>query len=67
LGEPFLSGFNPGTLPRDLEDCGLLLLEDLNGSEAAAKYDRLGENGLGQSSFSHIALARVIGGNPEHA
>jgi methyltransferase (TIGR00027 family) len=67
LGEPFLSGFNPETLPRELADCGLLLLEDLNGSEVAAKYGRLGENGLGQSAFSHITLARVIQGNPRHA
>jgi methyltransferase (TIGR00027 family) len=63
MGEPFLSGFNPGTLPRDLQDCGLHLLEDLNGSEIAAKYCRTGENSLGQSTFSHIALARVIQGN----
>jgi methyltransferase (TIGR00027 family) len=63
MGEPFLSGFNPGTLHRDLEDCGLHLLEDLNGSEIAAKYDRTGENSLGQSTFSHIALAMVIQGN----
>jgi O-methyltransferase involved in polyketide biosynthesis len=33
--------------------------KDLNGSEMAAKYARLGESGLGQSAFSHIALARV--------
>jgi methyltransferase (TIGR00027 family) len=63
MGEPFLSGFNPGTLPRDLEDCGLHLLEDLDGSEIAAKYGRTGENGLGQSTFSHIALAKVMQGN----
>jgi methyltransferase (TIGR00027 family) len=67
MGEPFLSGFNPGTLARDLENCGLRLLEDLNGSEVAAKYDRMGENGLGQSAFSHLALARVNHGNPRHA
>ena len=67
MGEPFLSGFNPGTLARDLEDCGLLLLEDLNGSEVAARYHRTGENDLGQSSFSHIALARINRGNPRHA
>jgi methyltransferase (TIGR00027 family) len=67
MGEPFLSGFNPATLARDLEDCGLLLLEDLNGSEVAAKYDRMGENDLGQSAFSHIALARVIHGNSRRA
>jgi len=67
MGEPFLSGFNPETLPGDLEECGLLLLDDLNGSAIAAKYDRLGENGLGQSAFSHIARARVIQGNTRHA
>jgi len=67
MGEPFLSGFNPGTLARDLGDCGLLLLEDLGGSEITAKYDRTGENSLGQSALSHIALARVIHGNPRHA
>jgi methyltransferase (TIGR00027 family) len=67
MGEPFLSGFNPGTLARDLEDCGLLLLEDLDGGEIAAKYGRTGENSLGQSALSHIALARVIRGNPRQA
>jgi methyltransferase (TIGR00027 family) len=67
MGEPFLSGFNPGSLARDLEGCGLLLLEDLNGSEIAAKYHRMGENDLGQSALSHIALARINAGNPRHA
>jgi methyltransferase (TIGR00027 family) len=60
LGEPFLSGFNPRTLARDLNGCGLHLLEDHTGSEVAAGYNRVGENGLGQSAFSHIAIARVI-------
>jgi len=59
MGEPFLSGFNPATLDRGFEDCGLLLLDDLNGSEVAAKYDRTGENSLGQSAFSHVVLART--------
>jgi methyltransferase (TIGR00027 family) len=67
MGEPFLSGFNPETLARELEDCGLLLLEDLHGSEVAAKYRRMGENDLGQSAFSHIALTRINPGNPRHA
>lgn len=59
LGEPFLSGFNPAELAANLADCGLDLAEDLNGSEAAARYDRGGALGSGQSMFSHIALARV--------
>jgi methyltransferase (TIGR00027 family) len=60
VGEPFLSGFEPGELAANLADCGLDLIEDLNGSEAAARYDRGGEAGLGQSMFSRIARARVI-------
>jgi methyltransferase (TIGR00027 family) len=59
IGEPFLSGFSPTELAANLATCGLDLVEDLSGSEAAAKYDRGGEHGLGQSMFSHMALARV--------
>jgi methyltransferase (TIGR00027 family) len=59
MGEPFLSGFNPAELAASLATCGLDLIEDLNGSEAAARYDRGGEHDLGQSLFSHIALSRV--------
>jgi methyltransferase (TIGR00027 family) len=59
MGEPFLSGFNPAVLAANLATCGLDLVEDLNGSEAAARYDRGGEHDLGRSSFSHIALSRV--------
>ena len=59
MGEPFLSGFSPHALAENLAGCGLQLIEDLNGSEVAARYDRVGENSLGQSSLSHIALARV--------
>ena len=60
VGEPFLSGFDPADLAANLADCGLALVEDLGGTEVAARYDRGGEHGLGQSTFSHIALARVI-------
>jgi methyltransferase (TIGR00027 family) len=59
IGEPFLSGFDPAELAGNLAACGLDLVEDLSGSEAAARYDRSGERGLGQSMFSHMALARV--------
>jgi methyltransferase (TIGR00027 family) len=59
LGEPFLSGFNPAELAANLATCGLDLVEDLNGSGAAARYERGGEHDLGQSLFSHIALSRV--------
>jgi methyltransferase (TIGR00027 family) len=59
VGEPFLSGFDPAALAAELADCGLDLVEDLDGSDVATRYDRGGEHGFGQSSFSHIALARV--------
>jgi methyltransferase (TIGR00027 family) len=59
IGEPFLSGFDPGALAALLAACGLELVEDMNGGEMAARYDRDGEHGLRQSVFSHIALARV--------
>jgi methyltransferase (TIGR00027 family) len=59
LGEPFLSGFNPPLLAENLAGCGLELVEDLDGGAVAARYERTGENSLGQSSLSHIALARV--------
>jgi methyltransferase (TIGR00027 family) len=59
MGEPFLSGFNPAELAANLAICGLDLIEDLNGSEAAARYGRGGEHDLGQSMFSRIALGRV--------
>jgi methyltransferase (TIGR00027 family) len=62
VGEPFLSGFDPAELAANLSDCGLHLVEDLHGGEVAARYDRGGEFGLGQSMFSHIALARVSEG-----
>jgi hypothetical protein len=59
MGEPFLSGFNPRALAENLARCGLQLIEDLNGGQVAARYHRVGENSLGQSNFSHIALVRV--------
>lgn len=58
-GEPFLSGFDPGELGSNLAACGLDLAEDLNARESAARYDRDGAHEPGQSTFSHIALARV--------
>jgi methyltransferase (TIGR00027 family) len=63
IGEPFLSGFDPGALAADLERCGLSLIEDLGGGEVQARYGRVGEMSLGQSYFSHIALASVRQGN----
>ena len=61
LGEPFLSGFDPNRLDRELGQCGLSVVEDLCGDQLAARYGRTGARRLGQASFSHIARARVAG------
>src|SRR5579872_4609660 len=60
MGDPFLSGFDPAALAVELTVCGLELIEDLNGVDIAARYDSAGAHGLGQSSSSHIAHARVM-------
>jgi methyltransferase (TIGR00027 family) len=60
IGEPFLSGFDPDSLAASLVGCGLTLIEDLDGADIAHRYDKDGSHHLGQSAFSHIALARVI-------
>jgi methyltransferase (TIGR00027 family) len=62
MGEPFLSGFDPKEFAATLKQCGLELLEDLPAAEAAVKYGRSQANDPGRSSFSHIALARVLDG-----
>jgi methyltransferase (TIGR00027 family) len=60
IGEPFLSGFDPRSLAANLVGCGLNLIEDLDGNDIARRYDSDGSHRLGQSAFSHIALARVL-------
>jgi methyltransferase (TIGR00027 family) len=60
LGEPFLSGFDPKTFGATLNQCGLGLIEDLNGDEIAGRYRRIEPNTSGHGGFSHIALARVL-------
>lgn len=59
MGEPFLSGFNPATLPGLLRDTGFELIEDLNGEELLQRYDPEGVNGLKANAGGHIAHARV--------
>lgn len=58
-GEAFLSGFDPAMLREQLQTAGLLLLEDLNGDQAVARYDASGLNGLRSAAAAHIAHARV--------
>jgi methyltransferase (TIGR00027 family) len=59
MGEPFLSGFDPATLSQQLRDCGLELLEDVDGETAARNYSHSGGRRFDQHSASHLALARV--------
>jgi len=40
LGEPFLCGFDPGTIAAETARCGFELIEDLSGTEALARYGR---------------------------
>src|SRR5262249_53595400 len=59
LGEPFLSGFDPATLGQQLRACGLTLLDDVDGAQAAARYDAEGRRRFERHSSSHMALASV--------
>ncbi|HME39472.1 MAG TPA: class I SAM-dependent methyltransferase, partial [Steroidobacteraceae bacterium] len=59
MGEPFQSGFRPESLGGELRDCGLHLLEDLDGERMAARYARPDLYDAGTGRFSHIALARA--------
>jgi methyltransferase (TIGR00027 family) len=60
MGEPFLSGFDPGTLSEELLACGFELLEDLSGEQTNARYGRADWDVPGRPSHSHIARARVV-------
>jgi methyltransferase (TIGR00027 family) len=58
MGEPFLSGFDPGLIGADLAACGLELVEDLTGQAIVERYQRAGTRGFERHSSSHVALAR---------
>lgn len=58
-GEAFVSGFDPETIADQLRLAGLVLLEDLNGDQAVARYDAFGVNSLRSNAASHIVHARV--------
>jgi methyltransferase (TIGR00027 family) len=60
-GEAFLSGFDPRTMNDLLLETELLLLEDLDGNQAAARYDPAGLNAFRTSAAAHIAHVRRIG------
>ncbi|HVZ44052.1 MAG TPA: SAM-dependent methyltransferase [Ramlibacter sp.] len=61
IGEPFLSGFAPQTLARDLASVGFELLEDRGDDELLARYDPRGVNGLRAGGYGRIAHARAMG------
>ena len=57
--EPFVCGFDPGSLARDLADAGLELVEDIDARELHARYWP-GFSGLVCGlTFGHLACARV--------
>ena len=62
IGEPFLSGFDPGTLARDLHGLGWTLLEDLDDARLVERYDPRGLDALTPYGYSRIAHARVGSG-----
>lgn len=59
-GEAFLSGFDPRTISDLLLETELLLLEDLDGNQAGARYDAAGLNAFRTSKVAHIAHVRRI-------
>ncbi len=59
MGEPFLFGFDLGTIAQDLRSCGLALVEDLDNRQMAERYHRADLDRGKSAHFSHIALARI--------
>jgi len=59
LREPWISGFNPATLAKELKALGLLLVEDLGGLELRDRYCAGQRNGLSPGTSGHVARARV--------
>jgi methyltransferase (TIGR00027 family) len=61
VGEPWLSGFDPRLLAAELIRVGLVLREDLNGTEQHARYCAGRSDGLSPGSVGHVARAVVAG------
>ena len=61
MGEPFVSGFDPGNMVELLASVGLTLDEDLTGVQLADRYGRSSSAPLVPSRFSRVALAHVRG------
>jgi methyltransferase (TIGR00027 family) len=61
LGEPWICGFNPSTLPGVLASAGHSLQEDLPDTDLVQRYDPEGLNKLSARGFGRLALTRVVG------
>jgi methyltransferase (TIGR00027 family) len=62
LGEPWVSGFDPGELGSVLRGAGLEMVENLGPAELAARYCAGRADGLSPTRGSHLAHARVPAG-----
>jgi len=59
-GEPWISGFDPVTLARELAALGLDRVEDLGSRELSRRYCAARTDGLSPGPSGHIARARVL-------
>lgn len=58
-GEPWVSGFDPELIDRDLSDCGLELIESVGPGELSARYCAGRTDGFAPTPGSHLAHARI--------
>ncbi len=59
VGEPWVSGFDPGQLAADLRGVGLSLVEDLDGEQLSHRYYEDRKDALRPAVTSHCARAHV--------
>jgi methyltransferase (TIGR00027 family) len=59
MGEPWVSGFDPATLAKDLQALGLDLVEDLGFADLRERYCAGRTDNLAPGMLSHIARARA--------
>ncbi|HEX7920344.1 MAG TPA: class I SAM-dependent methyltransferase [Bradyrhizobium sp.] len=59
MGEPYVSGFDPGEIAKDLADVGFELVEDLDGNAMSERYSGTRANVLHPPASLHIVRARV--------
>jgi len=61
LGEPWVSGFDPGELGSVLRGAGFEMVENLGPEQLAERYCAGRADGLSPTLGSHLAHARVVG------